>query len=83
MYMIEISEDKVDHLMEHITKSIKCLGKVVECLEEIKEGDGYEMDDDNDEYEAPVRRRYAEGGRSMYRNGGRSRSARGGRYSNY
>lgn len=78
MYMIEISEDKIDSLVEHVSKSIKCLGKVAECLEEIR-GEGYEDEDEYDE-----RDRYAAGGsREMYRRGGRSRNTRGGRYGNY
>lgn len=77
MYMVEISEDKINNLVEHVSKSIRCLSKVAECLEEIREGD-YE---DDEEYED--RDKFAAGGREMYRRGGRSRYARGGRYSNY
>ena len=78
MYMIEISEDKIDSLVEHVSKSIKYLGKVAECLEEMR-SEGYEDEDEYDE-----RDKYAAGGgRAMYRRGGRSRYARGGRYSNY
>lgn len=78
MYMIEISEDKIDSLVEHVSKSIKCLDKVAECLEEMR-GESYE---DKDEYDK--RDRYAAGGGiEMYRRGSRSRYARGGRYSNY
>ena len=46
MYMIEVSEDKIDNLMEHITKSIKCLTKVAECLEDMKEGEDYDEEYD-------------------------------------
>lgn len=77
MYMIEISEDKIDNMMEHIGKSIKCLGKVAECLEDMKGGSDYDYDDDEERDE------YTAGGRSMYRQNGRSRYARGGRYGRY
>lgn len=75
--MIEISEDKIDNMMEHIGKSIKCLGKVAECLEDMKSSSDYDYDDEEERDE------YAAGGRSMYRQGGRSRYARGGRYGRY
>lgn len=75
--MVEISEDKIDNMMEHVGKSIKCLSKVAECLEEMKDDNAY----DNEDYDE--RDEYAAGGRSMYRQGGRSRYARGGRYSRY
>lgn len=75
--MIEIKEEKIDTVMEHIGKSIKCLTKVAECLEEMKDG-GYE--DDDEDFEVP---KFAMGGRGMYRNGGRSRYANGGRYGRY
>lgn len=78
MYMIEITEDKIDNLIEHVGKSIKCLHKVAECLEEIKEeGAGYSEEDDYD------RDKYARGGRRMYRDGGREMYRGGGRYGNY
>lgn len=77
MYMIEISEDKIDNMMEHIGKSIKCLSKVAECLEDIR------SNSDVEEYEDDDRDEYATGGRNMYRQGGRNRYARGGRYGRY
>ena len=46
MYMIEVSEDKIDNLMEHVGKSIKCLTKVAECLEAMKEEDDYDEEYD-------------------------------------
>lgn len=77
MYVVEITEDKIDNMMEHIGKSIKCLNKVAECLEEIKGDSNYDYEEDEDRDE------YAMGGRTMYRQGGRSRSARTGRYGRY
>lgn len=36
-YMIEISESKADKLKEHAYKSMKHLGKLYECIEELCE----------------------------------------------
>lgn len=38
-YMIEISESKADKLKEHAYKSMKHLGKLYECIEELCEDD--------------------------------------------
>lgn len=38
-YMIEISESKADKLKEHAYKSMKHLGKLYECVEELCEED--------------------------------------------
>lgn len=47
MYMIEISESKYDNLVDHVSKSIKCLGKVMQCLEELDSSeDESNMDDE-------------------------------------
>lgn len=77
MYVIEITEDKVDSMMEHIGKSIKCLNHVAECLEEMKSGGHHEEDDDY-EYD-----QFRDGGRRMYRGGGREMYRGGGRYNRY
>lgn len=37
MYMIQISESKADKLKEHAYKSMKHLGKLYECVEELCE----------------------------------------------
>lgn len=39
MYMIEITEDKMDKLSEHIEKSLKHMGKAMQCVDEwLEEG---------------------------------------------
>lgn len=76
MYMIEITEDKLDNVLEHIGKSIKCLTKVAECIEEMR-AEGYEPDDDDE------REKYEYGGHGMSGGSSRRRYARGGRYSRY
>ena len=78
MYMIEINEDKFDTLVEHVSKSIKCLDKVAECLEKLRSGEHDYEEDDYDE-----RDRYAGGGRRPYYHDSHSRPARDGRYRNY
>lgn len=78
MYVIEIEEDKVDNMMEHIGKSIKCLHKVVECLEDMKSTGHQEEDDEDYDYE-----QFRGGGRRMYRDGGREMYRGGGRYNRY
>ena len=53
MYVVEITEDKVDNLLEHMSKGIKCFNKAMECLEEMKEdgrmNERYDDDDYDDE----------------------------------
>ena len=78
MYVIEITEDKVDNMMEHIGKSIKCLNKVAECLEELKSGEPHEHDDEDYEYD-----RFRDGGKHQYRNRSREMYRDGGRYGRY
>ncbi len=85
MYMIEISEDKMDNLLEHMGRGVKCIAKAMECLEDMRSGDSYherygnrenEMDDDNDELYS--------GSRLDNRYGNRYGRRRGmGRYSRY
>lgn len=49
MYVTEITEDKIDNLMEHMTRGLKCFNKAIECLESIKELHHSKYDDDDDE----------------------------------
>ena len=55
MYVVEITEDKVDNLLEHMSKGIKCFNKAMECLEEMKEdarmNERYDDDDYDDDEE--------------------------------
>lgn len=71
MYVIELSESKYDSLVEHIGKGLKCLGKAMQCLEELNDSE----DDSNadDEY---IRSEY------MNRNN-RSHNRMHSRYSRY
>lgn len=49
MYMIEITEDKMEKLSDHIEQSLKHMGKAMQCVEEwVEEGEmghrgGYDM----------------------------------------
>lgn len=73
MYMIEITEDKFDNALEHLSKGIKCLAKGIEMFEEIKESSHYE------EYDERSRHRYG-GMREDY---DRERPRGEGRYGRY
>lgn len=39
MYMVKISDDKIASLSEHVEKGLKYLGKAMQCIEEMKEGE--------------------------------------------
>lgn len=41
MYMIEISESKIEKLSEHVEQSLRHLGKAMQCIDEWSGGDGY------------------------------------------
>lgn len=73
MYMIEITEDKFDYALEHLSKGIKCLTKGIEMFEEMKESSRHE------EYDERSRHRYG-GMREDY---DRERFRGEGRYSRY
>lgn len=85
MYIVEIAEDKMDNLIDHMSKGLKCFNKAMECLEDLKErsymneryeDDDYEDDDWNERYGN-------RGGRSGNSRVGMRRSRGGGRYSRY
>lgn len=40
MYMIEITENKFDELVENAEKMLKYGGKVMSCIESIRQGEG-------------------------------------------
>lgn len=70
MYIIEITEDKFEDALEHLSKGIRCLSKGLEMFEEMKESSYY------NEYDERSRHRYGGMGkedsdREMYRVGGR------------
>lgn len=84
-YIIEVSEDKVSGLAEHIEKGLRHLGKAMQCVEEFYDGDyGYgergrygERDDEDDDWRDDDRmgeRRYGRGRGMGYR---RRRDSRG------
>lgn len=83
MYMIEITEEEVDSLMEHVSKGLKCFNKAMDCLEEIKENssrDNYEEDDyEDEEYDE----RYSNHMNKSNNKNNTRRSHGGGRYSRY
>ena len=37
MYMIEITEDKLHSMTEHIEKGLRHMGKLMQCIEELEE----------------------------------------------
>ena len=37
MYMIEITESRLHSMAEHIEKSLKHMGKLMQCIEELEE----------------------------------------------
>ena len=85
MYIVEITEDKMDNLIEHMSKGLKCFNKAMECLEDLKEhssmNERYEDDDyEDDDWDGRYGNR---GGRSRNGRVGTRRSNGGGRYSRY
>lgn len=69
MRVIEITEDKVGKLTEHIEKGLRYIGKAMQCLDDLGHGSEYgERWEDDDES------RYGERGRYGMRRG------MGGRY---
>ena len=37
MYMIEVTEDKLHTMAEHVEKGLKHMGKLMQCLEDLEE----------------------------------------------
>ena len=37
MYMIEITEDRLHSMTEHVEKGLRHMGKLMQCLEELEE----------------------------------------------
>lgn len=86
-YIIEVSEDKVSGLAEHIGKALRHAGRAMECIEEMYDGeygygergrygerDDYEDDDWRDD-DRMGERRYGRGRGMGYRR--RRRDSRG------
>jgi len=85
MYVVEITEDKMDNLIDHMSKGLKCFNKAMECIEDLKEhssmnehyeDDDYEDDDWNERYGNRDRH-------SGHNQAERRRFRGGGRYSRY
>lgn len=77
MYIVEITEDKLDNIVDHMAKGIKYFNKAIECLDEVRQESRHEARyggkyDDN--YDDEEERRY-------YRDNNRRRDI--GRYSRY
>ena len=71
MYMIEITEDKMESMLDHMSKGIRCFTKVMEYLEEAKTSrhssdDDDDYDDDGYFHEETHRRKHRMGGRGRY-----------------
>lgn len=80
MKIIEITEDKVDRLSEHIEKALRHAGKAMQCIEDLADG-GYgerndDWDDDDDDDDDRMGERYYGRGRSYGRGMGQRRSRR-------
>lgn len=77
MYIVEITEDKLDNIVDHMAKGIKYFNKAIECLDEVRQESRHEAryggkyDDDYDDEEE----------RRHYRDSNRRRDI--GRYSRY
>lgn len=82
MYMIEISEDKVDNILECMNKGIKSFGKAMDYLEEARgnyDEEEYDEEEDDDEDEEDYRPRKSKSKMKKER-----RTSKGsGRYSHY
>lgn len=74
MYIVEISENKIDNLIEHMTNGINCFGEAIRCLEEMK----YSNHNSNNRD-----KRYYDEDDDCYRRNDRNRESNGGRYSRY
>lgn len=42
MYMVEITENKMSNLAEHVEEALKHMGKVMQCVSELSEEDSRE-----------------------------------------
>ena len=81
MYIVEITEDKLDNIVDHMAKGIKYFNKAIECLDEVRQESHQEPRHEaryggryNDDYDDEEERRYS-------RDNNRRRDI--GRYSRY
>lgn len=64
MWVTEINEDKHEAISEYVEKSLRYMGKVMQCLEEVKahkrrQGHNQEEDDTDEDYERKPASRYS------------------------
>lgn len=78
MRVIKIEESKVDKMSDYAEKMLKYGGKIMQCLEELSDGEMGERDDDDDEEED-----FGMRGGSMGSRGGRMGERRRGRSGRY
>jgi hypothetical protein len=78
MRVIKIEESKVDKMSDYAEKMLKYGGKIMQCLEELSDGEMGERDDDDDEDED-----FGMRGGSMGSRGGRMGERRRGRSGRY
>lgn len=78
MRVIRIEESKVDKMSDYAEKMLKYGGKIMQCLEELSDGEMGERDDDDDEDED-----FGMRGGSMGSRGGRMGERRRGRSGRY
>lgn len=81
MYIIELSKNKAESMVEHLTKATECLNKAIKTFNEAKEDSDYEYNErlprrgrDYDEDDERYEERYGRRG---------ARSGMRGRYSRY
>lgn len=66
MYVIEVTEDKVSHLADTVSKMLHYGGKAMECIEDMRRGEGrmsHREDDEERYYDRMGERGYGRGGR--------------------
>ena len=78
MGVIRIEESKLDKMSDYAEKMLKYGGKIMQCLEELSDGEMGERDDDDDEDED-----FGMRGGSMGSRGGRMGERRRGRSGRY
>lgn len=78
MGVIRIEESKLDKMSDYAEKMLKYGGKIMQCLEELSDGEMGERDDDDDEEED-----FGMRGGSMGSRGGRMGERRRGRSGRY
>lgn len=67
MYIIEVTESKMEHLADTVGKMLHYGGKAMECIEDMRQGSRHDRmgfrDDDGGDYDRMGERGYGRGGR--------------------